>query len=470
MYKKKINIITIILYLTLSINAHLDTKKTLTIAVLGTGYVGLVTGAGLAACGHSVICVDIDSRKIASLQNGIVPFFEPNLDTLVTDGIRNGNLLFTTQVENAVRQADVIFIAVGTPSAKDGSADLTALYAAVDSIKTCIDSYKMIVVKSTVPLHTNQHIEQLLIKYGVNQDLFDIVSNPEFLREGSAVYDFFNPDRIVVGVKNKVISSLFNRIYPFLPAQNIPFVVTDTNSAEMIKYASNAFLALKVSFVNEIARLCDVVGADVQQVTHGMGLDKRINHAFLKPGPGFGGYCFPKDSRELLYTASKYNVPLFTVAASLQTNEQQRTVAINKLKKVLGNDLSTKKIAVLGLAFKANTDDIRETPALEIIQQLQNEKATVSAYDPLAMNNMKMALPNISYCNDLYAAIHNADALLILTEWDEFKTIDFTKAAKLMHAKYIIDMRNIVDLQSCIDNGFICDAIGRSAYCSTLHL
>jgi len=395
------------------------------------------------------------------LNKNVVPFFEPGLQELVVDAIKNKRLSFTANVANAIVQGDILFIAVDTPSAEDGHANLSALYKVVDTIAKNINNYKIIVIKSTVPLTTNKLIEQYLLSKGIDHGLFDIVSNPEFLREGSAVYDFFNPDRVIIGSNNKTSSNFIANLYKPLKNGTVPVVITDTTSAEMIKYASNAFLASKISFINEIANLCDIVKADIITVADGMGLDARITRHFLMPGPGFGGSCFPKDSRELLSTASDYNVPLEVVKGSLIANERQQHIAIQKLKNLLGADLKDKTICILGLSFKANTDDIRYSPAIKTIELLQKESAVINAYDPAAIENMIKIFPTINYYHSAQAATKNSDAILILTEWKEFKDIDWQSVYTNVKQPYIIDMRNILDPTQCQEQGFIYNGIGR---------
>jgi UDPglucose 6-dehydrogenase len=458
----------LILFFCIGVNTAYSTDDKHTITVLGTGYVGLVTGTGLATIGNHVICADINQAKIESLKKNIVPFFEPELQELVMNAVKNNYLSFTTNVADAIVQSDILFIAVDTPSAEDGHADLTALYKVIDSIAKNINSYKIIVIKSTVPLTTNKLMEKYLLSKGIDHALFDIVSNPEFLREGSAVYDFFNPDRIIIGSNNKASSNHIARLYAPLKNGTIPVIITDTTSAEMVKYASNAFLASKISFINEIANLCDIVKADIVTVADGMGLDARITRHFLMPGPGFGGSCFPKDSRELLSTASDYNVSLEVVKGSLIANERQQHIAIEKLKKLLGPDLQNKTICILGLSFKANTDDIRYSPAIKTIELLQKESAIINAYDPAAIGNMTKLFPTVNYCPNADEAMKNSDAIILLTEWNEFKDIDWQTVHAKVNQPYIIDMRNILDPVTCQKQGFIYEGIGRS-YFNTEH-
>lgn len=434
------------------------------ITVIGTGYVGLVTGTGFACLGNRVICADINTDKINSLKEYQVPFFEPGLRELVYNLALSGNLSFTDNVDNAVDQADILIIAVGTPSQEDGHADLSAVFKVLDTVIQNIHGYKIIVIKSTVPIGTNKKIEQYILDQGVDHALFDIVSNPEFLREGSAVYDFLNPDRIVIGSDNQNAAQCVAHLYEPLKNGQVPIVITDTISAELIKYASNAFLACKIGFINEIANLCDKVKADIITVAKGMGLDGRINQYFLNPGPGFGGSCFPKDSLELVATASEYNVPLEIVKGALTANQKQQVIAVEKLKAMIGSNLAEKSVCILGLSFKANTDDIRYSAAIKIIELLQQELVNIKAYDPAAMEHMAKLFPNITYCNSIDAAVSNADAIIILTEWNEFKCIDWQKVRTQVRQPFLVDMRNIVDPVVCIDLGFVYEGIGRGSF------
>lgn len=455
---------SLILFICLLFNTvwSIETKQIIT--VLGTGYVGLVTGAGLAFLDNQVICADINKAKIDLLRKSSIPFFEPGLQELVNEAVLKNCLSFTYNVDEAIIKGDILFIAVGTPSGEDGHADLSALFNVLDTIIKNITSYKIIVVKSTVPLTTNKYIEHYLVNNGIDHSLFDIVSNPEFLREGSAVYDFLNPDRIVIGSNNQVSGNHIAALYRSLKNGTVPVIITDTNSAEMIKYASNAFLAAKISFINEIANLCDQVKADVVTVADGMGLDARITRHFLMPGPGFGGSCFPKDSKELLCTALKYNVSLEIVKASLVANQRQQYVAVEKLKNMLGSNLNNKTVCILGLSFKANTDDIRYSPAIKTIELLQNESAIIKAYDPVAMANMKELFPTVAYCSSIDEAVQNADAIILLTEWHEFKAIDWQAVRTQVNQACIIDMRNMLDPILCVQQGFMYDGIGRASY------
>lgn len=439
------------------------------IAVVGTGYVGLVTGVGLAEFGNHVICADIDKEKIACLRQYDIPIYEPGLQKLVKKNVEAQLLTFTYDTDLAIQLADIIFIAVGTPMADDGSADLSALKAVLHTIAKNLTSYKTIVTKSTVPIGTGKWIRSFFEhELHIAPDSFSLVSNPEFLREGSAVKDFLHPDRIVIGAQSKKAFDTMRFVYDKLLQKEVPIIETNIITAETIKYASNAFLATKLSFINEMANLCDATGADILDVAHAMGMDKRISKYFLQPGPGFGGSCFPKDTNALVSIARDHNLNLLTVQSAIASNEIQQRKPIEKLTKILSTDLTDKTIAILGVAFKANTDDIRHACSIRIIENLLHLGAHIKVYDPAAMNNMKKIFSTIEYCDSLYEALSNADAALILTEWDEFKSLDIEKAGELMSQKIIIDARNILDAHTLTNAGFICDNIGRSYLCKTL--
>lgn len=440
--------------------AHRSAQPTIT--VVGTGYVGLVTGTGLAEFGNNVICADIDAKKIALLNEGIIPIYEPDLEQLVNKNVTSGRLVFTDNVDDALSKAAIIFIAVGTPMAEDGAADLSYVDAVIDAIaRTIGDNCKLICTKSTVPVGTGARIRQRLENHGINPQQFSIVSNPEFLREGSAVKDFLEPDRIVIGIESSAAFSIMCDIYQALIAQGTPYVATTVPTAETIKYASNAFLAVKLSFINEIANLCDLTGADVEAVSFAMGLDKRIGKLFLNPGPGFGGSCFPKDSQALMYTGQELGIDLKLVEASLVVNEHQKTVPVQKLLNLMNNDLQGKKIAVLGLAFKANTDDVRYSPAITTIKKLQECGADVCAYDPVATDNMRKLIPDIVYCDTCDDALQDADGVIIMTEWQEFKELTVSDIANLVRQRVLVDARNIVDATELRNNDFAYAYIGR---------
>lgn len=435
-----------------------DPKK---VTVLGTGYVGLVTGPGLADIGHQVIGADIDASKIEALHNGIVPIYEPGLKELIDRNVQEGRLSFTSDIPAAIRASDIIFIAVGTPMSDDGSADLSYVEAAAKTISENLNDFKVIVIKSTVPVGTGMKIKALIEKNPKNIGKFAMVSNPEFLREGVAIKDFMHGDRIVVGSSSEKAARMMRELYSPLTDAGAALLETNVPSAEMTKYASNAMLAVKISFANEMSQFADVVGADIRDVTNGMGLDRRINPYFLQPGPGFGGSCFPKDSNALVYMGKQHGLNLKSVQASLDVNADQRKKVIEKLV-TLEPNLQGKTVGILGLAFKANTDDIRVAPALDIIKYLMQQGATVKAYDPAAMENTKKLYPAVAYTNDAYEAITGADAVVVLTEWDEFKKLDVSKMAVLMKHKVIVDARNLYDPVVLKQLGFVGDNMGCS--------
>lgn len=454
--------------LVLSSVIHAQSDRIVTI--IGTGYVGLVSGACLAEIGNSVICADIDSLKIEMLNNGIMPIYEAGLNEVVERNVDAGRLMFTDNVAEAITLGDIIFIAVGTPMGDDGSANLSYIDSVVRMIAENMDSYKIIVTKSTVPVGTGKAIRaQLENIYGIDSQLFSIVSNPEFLREGLAVNDFLYPDRLVIGTDSDIALLALCEVYESLIASGVPYVLTNVQTAEMTKYASNAFLSVKISYINEIANLCDATDADVKTVAYAMGLDHRISSAFLNPGPGFGGSCFPKDSQAIVHIAGKHHLPFYTVRAALDVNEIQQGKAVEKLEvlmaRELQEDLAGKTVAVLGLAFKAGTDDVRYSPAIRTIELLQELGANVVAYDPVAAENMRMIFPDIVYYSSPYHAAVDADAVIIMTDWDEIKQIDFARLKRTMHYPIIVDARNVVSPEILKQLGFACDAIGQSYLC-----
>lgn len=432
------------------------------IAVIGTGYVGLVTGAGLASIGNTVICADIAADKIAQLNQGIIPIYESGLKELVEYGVQSGALSFTTDVAGAIEAASVIFIAVGTPMDDSGAADLRAFNAVTKTVAAHMNGHKTIVTKSTVPVGNGRSLQQRLTEqFGIDPALFTIVSNPEFLREGSAVYDFLNPDRVVIGTDDEYGVAVMARVYRQFIEDEVPFVWTNIPTAELIKYASNAFLATKLSFINEIANLCDATGAQIRTVSYAMGLDSRISPRFLNPGPGYGGSCFPKDTQALVHIANHYGITLNTVIGGMHTNDAQQLVPVHKLHKVLPS-CAGKTIAILGLAFKANTDDVRYSPALTVIEVLLEEGAYIRAYDQAAMANTAQQFPDVVYCDSLYDALTGADALIIMTEWDEFKHLDLQKVRERMLGNIIIDARNLLHAHEVQEYGFYYDGIGQA--------
>lgn len=426
------------------------------IAIIGTGYVGLVTGACLAKLNNKVICVDIDSAKIKKLRKGIIPFYEPGLDELVRENIRNKNLSFDTNIIKAIQRSEIIFIAVGTPSLKNGEANLSYVEKVAKDIGKNLKKYAVVVIKSTVPPKTCQKVKKIIKKY--SKESFDIVSNPEFLREGLAISDFIKPDRIIIGIENKKAEKIMKELYQSFKS---PLLITNFESSEMIKYSSNAFLATKISFINEIANVCEIVGADVKEIAEGIGLDPRIGKEFLKAGLGYGGSCFPKDVQALYQSAGINGYSFSLLKAVIEVNNNQRKLALKKLEKMLG-DFKNRVISVWGLAFKANTDDIRESVAVEIIKLLLEKGAKVKAYDPIANKNAKKELSGeIVFCDSPYEAVYKSDALLIATDWNEFRKVDFEKVKKLLKEPNIIDGKNIYNPKEMKKKGFNYIGIGR---------
>jgi len=430
------------------------------IGVIGTGYVGLVTGACFAEFGVFVTCVDRDEKKIRSLKRGIVPFYEPGLDDLVQRNIKQGRLGFTTKIGETVESSLVIFIAVGTPPRGDGSADMSYIDEVAREIARHINGYKVIVTKSTVPVGTGKRIERIISENLREQNNFDIVSNPEFLREGAAIEDFMRPNRVVIGANSQQAIAILKDLYKPLYLIETPFVITTIETAELIKYASNSFLATKISFINEIANLCEKVGADVNVVAKAMGLDQRIGPKFLHAGPGFGGSCFPKDTKAILKMAEQYGVELNVITAAVQANENQRRIVFDKIRDNIGA-LKGRTIAILGLSFKPNTDDLRDAPSLYIIEALSREGAIIRAYDPAAMDNARAILPEVRFCRDPYDAAKGADALIIVTEWNQFRNLDLERIKGLLRQPFFFDLRNIYDPERMRDIGFRYFSVGR---------
>lgn len=438
------------------------------VAIIGTGYVGLVVGACLADMGNTVICVDKDARKIELLNEGKIPIYEPGLKELVATTTVRGTLSFTSDLEEAIHKSEIIIIAVGTPMNEKGLADLTDIESVAKSIGEHLNSYKVIVTKSTVPIGTGKLIHKIVEEASHGLYPFDIVSNPEFLREGSSIKDFMEPHRIVVGVESEKANEIINRLYQPLTAKGVPLLHTSIVTAETIKYASNSFLAVKISFINEISNLCDITGADVTLVSKGMGLDHRIGKDFLNPGPGFGGSCFPKDIQALLHKGESEGITLKLLKAALEANDEQRIRIVAKLSTLLDGEFEGKKIAILGLAFKANTDDIRCSPAQAIIGLLLENNANVTAYDPVAMEHMKKLYPEIEYASTLYDAIEGADAILVLTEWNEFKTMDLNRIKTMVKQPFIVDARNILNTRKLHELGFTFLNVGNAKIEGTL--
>jgi UDPglucose 6-dehydrogenase len=430
------------------------------IAVIGSGYVGLVTGACFAEFGVDVICVDVDADKIARLSAGEIPIYEPGLEQLITKNTQAGRLRFTTDLKSAVDEGLVIFLAVGTPPRDDGSADLSYIEAAARSIAEHMSSYKVIVTKSTVPIGTGEKLRVLIRENQKTPTGFGIVSNPEFLREGAAINDFMRPDRVVIGSRDEEAIAIMRDLYRPLYLIEAPFVITSLEGAEMIKYAANAFLATKISFINEIANLCDKVGCDVHDVARAIGMDRRIGPKFLHPGPGFGGSCFPKDTMALASIARQAGSPSLIVESVIEVNEQQRLAMIPKIERLV-KDLRGKTVAVLGLAFKPETDDVRDAPAMAIIKGLVARGARVRAYDPVAMAAAGKIFPEIEYASDEYDAARGADVLVLITEWNQFRALDMKRIRDSMNAPRIADLRNVYEPGTMRELGFEYVGVGR---------
>ena len=431
------------------------------VVMVGTGYVGLVSGVCFADFGHDVICVDKDPEKIETLNNGGIPIYEPGLDALVAKNVKAERLSFTTDLKAAMENADAVFIAVGTPSRRgDGYADLSYVYAATEEIAQHMDGFTVVVTKSTVPVGTGDEVEKILAKHH-DAESFAVVSNPEFLREGAAISDFKRPDRVVVGTENAKAKKVMRSIYRPLFINETPIIFTSRRTSELIKYAANSFLATKITFINEMADLCEAVGANVQEVAKGIGLDKRIGSKFLHAGPGYGGSCFPKDTLALARTAEEANVSLSIVSSVVDANEARKRRMANKIIDALGGDLTGKTIAVLGLAFKPNTDDMRDAPSLTIIPRLQDKGARIRAYDPEAMTEAKELLNGVTYMEGPYRCLQGADALVIITEWDEFRALDMHRVKTALTAPDVIDLRNIYQPEAMRAAGFNYTSIGR---------
>ena len=430
------------------------------ICVIGSGYVGLVTGACLADFGIHVVGVDKDGAKVDALSRGKVPIYEPGLGTLVRKNMEEGRLRFSTDLGSAVEEAQAIFIAVGTPPKPDGSADLTFIREVASSIAQHLNGYKVIVTKSTVPIGTGQEIERIVRQKAGGQHDFAVVSNPEFLREGSAIEDFMYPDRVVIGTRDPRAAELMRDVYSPLAAAGVPFIVTDVETAELIKYASNGFLATKISFINEVAQICEAWGADVEVVSKGMGLDSRIGSKFLSAGPGFGGSCFPKDTRAAAQIARDQGLRFRIIEAVLEVNETTQKRMLDKIGQAMGG-FAGRTVAVLGLSFKPNTDDIRESPALPIVQGLLDGGATVRAFDPEAMEGCRPLFPSVIFCEDAYQAAAGADALIIVTEWNQFRKLELDLLHQFLRQPLVIDLRNLYEPRKMAAAGFRYVSIGR---------
>ena len=433
------------------------------IAMIGTGYVGLVSGACFSEFGHEVACIDKDVDKIERLKQGQMTIFEPGLDALVESNFRAGRLSFATDLADAVAAADAVFIAVGTPSRRgDGEADVSYVLAAAEEIGAALAGYTVVVSKSTVPVGTGRQVEEIIRARRPDAD-FDIASNPEFLREGSAIGDFMRPDRVVVGADSERARALMRDLYRPLFLIETPVIFTGVETAELTKYAANTFLATKITFINEMADLCEKVGADVHDVARGMGLDQRIGRKFLHPGPGFGGSCFPKDSLALTRIAARWEAPSRIAEAVVSVNNERKKKMAAKVVAACGGDVAGKTIAVLGLTFKPNTDDMRDAPSLDIVPALIAAGARVRAYDPEGMTEAKTLLENVEWCQGAYEAIEGADALTLLTEWNEFRALDLDRVRGLMQAPLIVDLRNVYDPATMAAAGFHYSSIGRAA-------
>lgn len=429
------------------------------VVMIGTGYVGLVSGACFADFGHTVTCVDQDASKISRLEENIMPIYEPGLDVLVAKNVREERLFFTTDAKEAVAKADIVFIAVGTPTRRgDGHADLTYVYAAAEEIAGYLKDYTVVVTKSTVPVGTGDEVEAIIAKTNPDAE-FDVASNPEFLREGAAIEDFKRPDRIVVGAQSDKAFSYMQDLYRPLYLNETPLLKTERRTAELIKYAANAFLAVKISFINEISDLCDAVGANVQQVSKGIGLDNRIGSKFLHAGPGYGGSCFPKDTLALSKTAHDYGTPVSIVDTVIEVNKNRKEAMVDRIIKACGGSVKGKTIAVLGLTFKPNTDDMRDAPSLVIIPGLQAAGARVRAYDPEGMKEAGELLDDVTFCDGAYACMEDADAAVILTEWNQFRAMDLEKVSEVLKTPLLIDLRNIYPLDEV--SGIEYHSIGR---------
>jgi len=432
------------------------------ICVVGTGYVGLVTGACFAEFGNPVICVDKDVSKIEALERGEIPIYEPGLDGLVERNVKAGRLKFSTDLSSTVKDSLVVFIAVGTPQGSDGRADLSFVRDVAKTIGENLNSYKVVVTKSTVPAGTGRMVREIIEKNATEDHAFSVASNPEFLREGSAIEDFMRPNRVVLGTEDEMSAAILQDLYRPLYLIETPIVTTNVVSAEVIKYASNAFLATKISYINEMADLCEAVGADVHVVAKGMGLDRRIGPKFLHPGPGYGGSCFPKDTRAIVEIAKDNDVELRIVQTVIDVNDQRPRRMVEKIRATVGGDLKGKKLAMLGLTFKPNTDDLRESPALTILDELTAAGATVRVYDPVAVSVLsKEPKPNVVYCKDEYDCAEGAEALILATEWNQFRGLNFERLKSLLAKPVLLDLRNVYEPSAMRERGFEYSSVGR---------
>jgi UDPglucose 6-dehydrogenase len=431
------------------------------VTMIGAGYVGLVSGACFADFGHTVTCVDKDPGKIERLEKGVMPIFEPGLAELVASNVKEGRLFFTLDAKEAIRNADAIFIAVGTPSRRgDGHADLSYVYAAAKEIAEHMDGFTVVVTKSTVPVGTGDEVEEIIRKTNPNAK-FAVVSNPEFLREGAAIGDFKRPDRVVVGTDSEEAREVMRELYRPLFLNETPMLFTSRRTSELIKYAANAFLAVKITFINEMADLCEKVGANVQDVSKGIGLDNRIGKKFLHAGPGYGGSCFPKDTLALTKTANDHNSPVRIVDTVVEVNDARKKAMADRVIKAMGGSVKGKTIGVLGLAFKPNTDDMRDAPSLDIIPALQAAGARIKAYDPESMHEAGKMLTEVDFCDGPYHAVDGADAMVLITEWDQFRALDFDRLKKLLKTPTVVDLRNVYQPADMAKRGFSYHSIGR---------
>ncbi|MBL7110220.1 MAG: UDP-glucose/GDP-mannose dehydrogenase family protein [Candidatus Marinimicrobia bacterium] len=431
------------------------------IAVIGTGYVGLVSGAGISDFGHNVVCTDIDENKIKRLQSGEIPIYEPGLQELVSRNVQASRLSFSSNVNKSIKEADVLFIAVGTPEGENGASDLSAVLEVARAIGNNLNSYKVICTKSTVPIGTGSKISDIINKSSINSIDFDYVSNPEFLREGSAVKDFLWPDRVIIGASSSRAFDIMKNVYRPLYINETPVIETTIETAELIKYASNAFLSVKISYMNEIANMCDEIGADVHVVSKAMGIDGRISPKFLHPGPGFGGSCFPKDTKALVSMAEELGTNLKVVESAIEANRLQKERMVEKLYTLLKNDVKDKTIAILGLAFKAQTDDVRESPSVNMISALKNDGAIIKAFDPAANDNMKKIFEDLDTNTSWEETVKDSDCVIIMTEWNEFRGIDLSKLKELVKDPNLLDCRNILKIDDLEKLGFNYDNVGR---------
>ncbi|MGQ3674135.1 UDP-glucose dehydrogenase family protein [Xanthobacter sp. TB0139] len=431
------------------------------ILMIGSGYVGLVSGVCFADFGHDVVCMDKDAAKIEALRAGRMPIYEPGLDALVETNVKAGRLSFTTELVESVAEADVVFIAVGTPSRRgDGHADLSYVYAAAREIAAAVKGFTVVVTKSTVPVGTGDEVERIIRETNPEADVA-VVSNPEFLREGAAIEDFKRPDRIVVGLHDARAKEVMTEVYRPLYLNQAPMLFTSRRTSELIKYAANAFLALKITYINEIADLCEQVGANVQEVARGIGLDGRIGSKFLHAGPGYGGSCFPKDTLALVKTAQDHDSPIRLIETTVSINEQRKEAMARKVVRALQGDVRGKRIAILGLTFKPNTDDMRDSPAISIIRSLQDHGAQIAAYDPEGMENARKVMDNVLYAEGPYEAAEGAEAVVIVTEWNQFRALDLARLKGLMGHPVLVDLRNIYRAEEVTRHGFVYESVGR---------